>query len=425
VDSVNAVIEGCARLVALEQKLEQEQEADGGCPGPFPRDACPEEMPDLSGHHSMMASILKKDGAVYEKLKDRRTQLGVSLATCIKSGMDNPSHPMLMSIGAVAGDEECYDLFRELFDPIIRGRHGGHAESSGPHPLDLAVGKVTETPIDPAGRYAISVRVRSHRNISGLRLAPACDRAERVKVEQALSKALSGIRDEDLCGTYYPLRGSASCPSRPHGMSAEEEERLQERGLLFLEPDSSVMLCSGVGRNWPEARGVFAADSQKMAAWVNEEDHLRLISLQVGGGLREAFDRFARAMNGIGNALSSEGHRFACSDRLGYIATCPSNLGSGLRVNVLLRLPLLSQHPSFQETCQGLGLLARGGIHSATGEVLERGVCDVANRRRFGASEVELVNGVIHGCAQLVEMEQALERGEEICASACCLNKGR
>jgi len=49
------------------------------------------------------------------------------LGHCIKTGIDNPGHPMIKTVGMVAGDEESYTLFAELFDPVISGRHNGFA----------------------------------------------------------------------------------------------------------------------------------------------------------------------------------------------------------------------------------------------------------------------------------------------------------
>merc|ERR1719210_3159839 len=115
---------------------------------------------------------------------------------------------MLKTIGLVAGDEECYDAFRELFDPVIELRHGGFLPGGPPHPTDLDIARVSEPMIDNTGRYTISVRVRSSRSISGIRLPSMCDRAERREVETALTRALLRVQDEDLRGDYYPLRHS-------------------------------------------------------------------------------------------------------------------------------------------------------------------------------------------------------------------------
>ena len=59
-------------------------------------------------------------------LRGLRTKQGVTLAECIKTGMDNKGHPMIKTVGMTAGDEECYELFKDLFDPVIDIRHGGY-----------------------------------------------------------------------------------------------------------------------------------------------------------------------------------------------------------------------------------------------------------------------------------------------------------
>ena len=76
----------------------------------FSYDETPDVMPDLSRHNSIMADVLKKNPSIYDALKGKRTDLGVTLAQCIKAGMDNKGHPMLKTIGMTAGDEESYEV---------------------------------------------------------------------------------------------------------------------------------------------------------------------------------------------------------------------------------------------------------------------------------------------------------------------------
>jgi len=162
---VNNMIESCAKIVKAEQALEAGQFiyefmpglGDEEYPG-FPHDVCPAAMPDLRNHNSIMADILKGDPTIYDNLKDLKTGSGVGLARCIKTGMDNRGHPMIKTCGIVAGDEECYQTFATLFDPIIDIRHGGYA-ADAVHPTDLDVSKLSETVIDPTGAYVISTRV--------------------------------------------------------------------------------------------------------------------------------------------------------------------------------------------------------------------------------------------------------------------------
>ena len=61
----------------------------------------------------------------------------------------------------------------------------------------------------------------------------------------------------DLAGDYFPLHGSRSYGPKPGGMTHEEEESLRSQGNLFQEPDSTLLLASGMGRHWPDGRGIF------------------------------------------------------------------------------------------------------------------------------------------------------------------------
>merc|ERR1719201_521803 len=107
-----------------------------------------------------MAEVLKGDKSIYDRLKGKVTEKGVSLAKCIKTGMDNKGHPMIKTVGMVAGDEESYFMFKDLFDPVIDIRHGGYAPNAK-HPTDLDISKLSKTSIDPTGKYVISTRVRT------------------------------------------------------------------------------------------------------------------------------------------------------------------------------------------------------------------------------------------------------------------------
>ena len=74
----------------------------------------------------------------------------------------------------------------------------------------------------------------------------------------------------DLQGDYFPLAGSRSYKEKPTGMSEEKEEQLRSRGNLFQEPDSTLLLSSGCGRHWPDARGIFHNNDENLFVWVNE-----------------------------------------------------------------------------------------------------------------------------------------------------------
>merc|ERR1719473_766702 len=200
VDLVNVMIDGCAKLIQMEQKLENAESTyefmpglgDDDFPG-FPGKIAPDQMPDLSQHFSIMADVLKRNPHIYDNLKGKTTSLGVTFAQNVKTGMDNKGHPMIKTVGMTAGDEECYETFKELFDPVIDIRHGGYA-ADAKHPTDLNIAKLSGTTIDPSGKYVISTRVRTGRSIRGLRLPPTISKNERREVERLMAKALLGLQ---------------------------------------------------------------------------------------------------------------------------------------------------------------------------------------------------------------------------------------
>merc|ERR1712072_450373 len=156
--------------------------------------------------------------------------------------------------------------------------------------------------------------------------------------------------------------------SKPNGMTVEKEEQLRTNGNLFQEPDSTLLLSSGCGRHWPDARGIFHNDAQNFFVWCNEEDHMRIISMEKGDNIRAIFNRFANATREIKDVLQGEGYDFMHNNHLGFILTCPSNLGTGLRAGAMVKLPLLSGRKDFKQICGKLGLQARGcgGVDSAS-----------------------------------------------------------
>eukprot|EP01063_Lacrimia_lanifica_P028283 TRINITY_DN40_c0_g1_i16.p2 TRINITY_DN40_c0_g1~~TRINITY_DN40_c0_g1_i16.p2 ORF type:complete len:468 (+),score=289.87 TRINITY_DN40_c0_g1_i16:105-1508(+) len=374
-----------------------------------PDGTTPDEMPDLSKHSNFMAEVLREQPELYAKYKDTYTKNGVGLAKCIKTGVDNPGHPHIKTVGLTAGDEESYTVFKELFDPVIDARHGGYG-ADAKQPTDLDLSKVSDIDMDPDNKYIETTRVRTGRSMRGFKLPPTIGFEERRKLEALAVKGLLNL-SEDLKGDYFPLHGSHSYQAKPNGMSEEKEGELRTMGNLFQEPDSTLLLASGMGRHWPDGRGVYHNDDKNLFVWVGEEDHLRIVSMQRDKNMKETFGRFVRACDKVQEVLKSEGSDFMHNDHLGWVLTCPSNLGTGLRAGMLINLPLFSAREDFKDTLKVMRLQARGtaGVDSAS----TGGKWDVSNADRIGKSEVELVNMVIEGAAQLIKWEKLLEEGKK------------
>ncbi|XP_068814778.1 creatine kinase U-type, mitochondrial isoform X2 [Struthio camelus] len=337
--------------------------------------------------------------AIYARLCDKTTPNGWTLDQCIQTGVDNPGHPFIKTVGMVAGDEETYEVFAELFDPVIRERHNGYDPRTMKHSTDLDASKLKSGQFDE--RYVLSSRVRTGRSIRGLSLPPACTRAERRQVEKVVVEALNGLQG-DLAGRYYRLGE----------MTEQEQQQLIDDHFLFDKPVSPLLTAAGMARDWPDARGIWHNNEKTFLIWINEEDHTRVISMEKGGNMKRVFERFCRGLKEVERLIQERGWEFMWNERLGYILTCPSNLGTGLRAGVHIKLPLLSKDSRFPKILENLRLQKRGtgGVDTAsTGSIF-----DISNLDRLGKSEVELVQLVIDGVNYLIDCERRLEKGQDI-----------
>jgi creatine kinase len=360
-------------------------------------------------HTNIMSKVLTEE--LYNQMAARITKNGITFGKVIQTGVQNPGHPTITTVGAVAGDAECFETFKEFFDPVISLRHNGYA-ADAKHPSDLDYSKLHKfEPNEKDAARIRSTRVRTGRSLSGLPLPPSCNKAERREIEEKITTSLLTM-EGDLKGDYYPLSGSQSYGAKLGGMSAEEEEQFRTDHFLFQEPDSTLLISGAMHRDWPDARGMFVNDKKNALVWVNEEDHMRVISMEMGHDIVNVFKRFVDLCNNVETAMKAKsGTTFSHSEHLGYILTCPSNLGTGMRASMMITLPLIGAHEKFGAICKKYGLQARGasGVDSAfTGQF------DLSNSDRLGKSEVELCNCMIDGITALLQMENKLEAKESI-----------
>lgn len=111
-------------------------------------------------HTSLMAKNLTPE--IYEALKERKTEDGYTLDQAIQTGVDTPH----LGVGIVAGDEQSYQTFKEIMDPVIEGWHG--YKPSDKHSSDMDASKIKNGAVPD--EYVISTRIRSGRSVRGLAL---------------------------------------------------------------------------------------------------------------------------------------------------------------------------------------------------------------------------------------------------------------
>ena len=136
--------------------------------------------------------------------------------------------------------------------------------------------------------------------------------------------------------------------------------------------------------------------------WVNEEDQLRIISMQKGSDIKAVFDRLCRAAKQI-----EENAKFAHNDHLGYITSCPTNCGTALRASVHIRLPHLAKD---MDNFKAIAAKYNVQIRGSGGETsdMSDGIFDISNKRRLGRSEKDLVQDMYNGVKAMIEAEKAL-----------------
>jgi len=353
--------------------------------------------PELSKHNNVMATHLTLP--IYEKYWDKVTPNGVTFDKCIQTGVDNPGNKFYgKKTGCVFGDEHSYETFKEFFDNVIQEIHNFSPTDKHPEP-DLDHTKLNGG--DFPAEYVKSCRIRCGRSVRGLCLPPAMSRAERRVVETVVSDALGGLGG-DLSGKYYPL----------FGMDDKVMEQLIDDHFLFEKPTGALLTTSGCARDWPDGRGVWHNNDKNFLVWVNEEDHIRVISMQKGGNMKEVFSRFARGLTQVQDLMKQKGHQFMHNERLGYLCTCPTNLGTVVRCSVHLRLVNLEKDKRFDAILAAMKLGKRGT--GGESSLAEDSTYDISNLARLGQSERQLVQLVIDCVGKLIEMDKALGAGQSI-----------
>ncbi len=297
--------------------------------------------------------------------------------------------------GIYAGDADSYEDFKEVFEPLILEYHG--LASDFKHTSDMDVGKITGN-IDPEAPVK-STRIRVGRSIDGFGLSPGITKQQRLDVEN-LMKSAFGKLEGDLSGNYFPLLG----------MEEATRQKLVDDHFLFMSGDKNL-IAAGMERDWPEGRGIYHNDEKSFLVWVNEEDQLRIISMQKGGDVKGVFDRLARGIKAVGDSVKGEsGKEFLLHEKYGYLHSCPTNLGTGMRASVHIDLPGWTKEglDTLKKRCEELNLQPRGTRGESGGQT---GITyDISNKHRLGYSEVQLVQTMIDGVNTLYKEDLELQK---------------
>jgi protein arginine kinase len=237
----------------------------------------------------------------------------------------------------------------------------------------------------PMSDIVISSRIRLARNLAGHRFLSRCNRSQRQDIEHT-------VRDTILAAQLSPQTLYVDLEQAPD----IDRELLVERHLIS-RPHATA----------EGARGVAVGENETLAIMVNEEDHLRMQVLRSGLQLDEAWEQITAADDKLEARLD-----FAFHPSFGYLTACPTNVGTGIRVSVMLHLPALKLTGEIEKVFRAAKdmRLAIRGLYGegteATGDFFQ-----VSNQTTLGKSEQEIIadfkNQVI---PKVIEYEQSARR---------------
>jgi creatine kinase len=328
------------------------------------------------------------------------------LEKCARTGVENPDS----GLGAYAMTPDDYKTFSKFFDPLIRDYHG--AAKDAVHVTDWDASNVGDNgvlDVTKLGLKELSMRVRVGRNLKKFNLPGNMDKEERVRFEESMLPAFEKlIGMKEYGGSIYSLTPEFSGgKANPNLISQEKYQELVDAHIMFKDMDADPYLKSaGIASDWPYGRGCYVSDDKQFIIWFGEEDQLRIMVMKTGTMLNEVFDRLREALKTV---ESIEGIEFATNKSYGYVTSCPSNLGTGMRASVHIKVPNLTSDGTdtkAKEVCKPLGLSVRGtgGEHTPIGK---DGTIDLSPSARLFIKERDIIAKLYEGIQKLMEKENA------------------
>jgi protein arginine kinase len=221
-------------------------------------------------------------------------------------------------------------------------------------------------PAAPLSDIVISSRIRLARNLAGHKFTTKCSDLEKNEILQKLKEVILSLN----------LLGDIFFVDIEHGSSIERD-LLIERQLI----SRNLAMAAG-------PRGVVIAKNELFSAQINEEDHLRLCVLAPGLNVEKCRQRIDEIDNAIAEKLA-----YAFDAKYGYLTACPTNLGTGIRVSVMLHLPALKMTDQLKklfESARDMNLTVRGLFGEGTEAIGD--FFQISNQVTLGINEQKIVD---------------------------------
>lgn len=236
--------------------------------------------------------------------------------------------------------------------------------------------------IENTDDVVISSRIRLARNLSDFAFPGRLDADSSKKVALSVKQALENTYSDKLTFTQIDKNTSVDVLVEEHVISPD----FAESSDIF--------------------RALVSDEENSLAIMINEEDHVRIQAILPGFKLDEAF----RKANDADNAII-KGCNIAYDEKLGFLTSCPTNLGTGLRASVMLHLPALSALgyiKSIVSLMNKIGLTVRG-IYGEGSEA-RANMYQLSNQVTLGISEEDTLSKLKSAVMQIVEREREMRK---------------
>jgi len=236
----------------------------------------------------------------------------------------------------------------------------------------------------PKSTIVLSTRIRLARNVRGIPFSQRAKDSDRTAVLQQVAEAAASSHRLAEAVTFHLDQ-----------LERPDRQLLHERHLVSKE-------LAGLERESRPRPGSALLVQQQVGVMINEEDHLRLHGMRSGFDLEDAYAAVESADADLGRLIP-----FAFHQEFGYLTSCPTNAGTGLRASVLIHLPGLVLTKEINKVLQGLsqvGLTFRG-LYGEGSEVVGN-FFQLSNQTTLGKTEDELIDHLGKIVRQVVEYEE-------------------
>ena len=346
-------------------------------------------------HSSLVAANLSQDLFRSMVAKWPETLSTFSLSDAVKVSYEIPD----AKVGIYLSGAEAYKACGPLLVPLLKELHGFNCMKDT-HVTSFSICDIIGADMVDQD-YLDCFSISCLRNIAGMPMLPAIDRKSRRIVESIISTILGTINNNSgiklMKGQYERLAN----------MSSDKIVALRrESDVCFVKPAlGSEADVAGYGRDWPDARGVFCSSDKNLLVLVNQEEHVKVVLSSRGSGVHvlNTIKDWDATMRLLDDMLALVGHSMCHSSRLGFLTSSLNELGTGLKVEATLRLPLLTQLPEMlEEICRDEDIICTIANES-------RGTWKLTNKLYLGFTESKIFQTVIDCMLTLVKVEKDIE----------------